>query len=95
MAESRFERFENVCVVAGGDVFVKGRHVSGNPFSIALEHPLDPTLAIGEIRFPDRGFVAGSSANRRSWGNGRAHIANPLSGKPATEMLATFVHSRK
>lgn len=52
-------------------------------------------MAIGEIRFFDWGFVAGSSANRRSWGGGHGHIADPTTGKPANHMLATFVHARE
>lgn len=52
-------------------------------------------MAIGEIRFSDWGFVAGSSANRRSWGDGRGHIADPMTKKPANRMLATFVHARE
>lgn len=93
MAKTRFEKFANVCFSAGGDVFAKGNHVSGKVFAIALEHPLDPGMAIGEIRMEVPGFVAGSSANRRSWGKSHSHVADPISETSAKDMLATFAYA--
>lgn len=95
MTKARFAGFDNVCFVAGGDVFVKGSHESGRPFAIALEHPTDPELAIGEIRLPEGGFIAGSAANRRRWGASKNHIANPLSRTCAEGMLSVFTHGNE
>lgn len=93
VAKERFEKFPNVCFSAGGDVFAKGDHVSGRVFAIALEHPLDPSLAIGEIRMETPGFVAGSSANRRSWGTSHSHVVDPISKTSARNMLANFTYA--
>ncbi|MGV9710911.1 FAD:protein FMN transferase [Gordonia sp. NPDC003424] len=73
-------------VDGGGDMRVSRRDV---PARIALEHPLDPTKAIGVVELFD-GAICASAANRRVWADWH-HIVDPRSASPAAEVLATWV----
>lgn len=59
------------------------------PIRIALEHPLDPTKAIGVVELAE-GAICASAANRRAWADWH-HIVDPRSGSPSWEVLATWV----
>lgn len=57
---------------------------------VALEHPLDPTVAIGVADLRDAALCA-SAINRRQWGDGLHHIVDPATGEPSAGVLATWV----
>jgi thiamine biosynthesis lipoprotein len=61
----------------------------GSGWNIALEHPLNTSLALGVFTLKNQGF-ASSAPSRRRWGN-KHHILDAVSGKPAQEKLSTFV----
>lgn len=75
---------------AGGDVFARG---SAPEREILLEHPDDSRKAIGKILI-DGVALAASSSNRRRWG-GAHHLLNSKTAKPADEVKAIFVISKK
>jgi thiamine biosynthesis lipoprotein len=60
------------------------------PMRIALEHPLDPSKAVGIAELADGAFCA-SATNRRSWGNGLHHVLDALTGLPVRGVIATWV----
>jgi thiamine biosynthesis lipoprotein len=62
----------------------------GVPMRIALEHPLDPTKAIGIAELADGAFCA-SATTRRAWGEGLHHVLDALTGLPTRTVLATWV----
>lgn len=72
-------------VDASGDIL----HAGPEPIRVALEHPLDPTLAIGVYELGD-GALCASAPGRRAWGTGLHHILDGLTGEPATEVAATW-----
>lgn len=53
---------------------------------VALEHPLDPALAVGVATISDRALCA-SASNRRSW-PGAHHIIDAITGRPAHAVIA-------
>lgn len=61
----------------------------GSSWNIALEHPLDTSLALGTFALRNQGF-ASSSPSRRKWGAFH-HILDGVSGVPVQERLAAFV----
>lgn len=69
----------------GGDVYARGG------WDIALEHPTEPNLSIGTIRIDD-GYFCASSGLRRRIGDFH-HLLDAHSGKPASEVIASFVES--
>jgi thiamine biosynthesis lipoprotein len=64
-------------------------HAGSNTLRIGLEHPLDPTKAIG-IASLSNGSLCASAANRRAWGDGLHHIVDVTTGLPASRVLATW-----
>ncbi|WP_187976310.1 FAD:protein FMN transferase [Mycetocola sp. JXN-3] len=76
-------------VDAGGDI----RHAGSSGLRVALEHPFDPTRAIGVIELAGsgpRGAIAGSATNRRAWGEGLHHVLDGRTGKPVDSIVATW-----
>lgn len=61
----------------------------GPGIRVALEHPLDPTMAVGVVELAD-GALAGSAVNRRAWGEGLHHILDARTGTPVREVIATW-----
>lgn len=72
-------------VDAGGDLLHRG----ATPARVALEHPDDPSLAIGVIEL-DNAALAASAPNRRTWGDGLHHILDARTGEPTRDVLATW-----
>lgn len=81
----------NVFINAGGDIYARGDNTERKMWTCYLEHPHDPTQAIGEIAIRD-GFFAGSSPRVRRWRD-RHHLVDVRTKLPANAMLATFVYA--
>ncbi len=72
-------------VDASGDLRARGNAVE----RIALEHPADPTKAIGVVELRD-GALCASASNRRSWGDGLHHVIDAVTGIPTAAVVATW-----
>ncbi len=72
-------------VDASGDLRTRGV-----PMRIALEHPLDPSKAVGVAEVTDGAFCA-SATNRRAWGDGLHHVLDAATGLPTQNVIATWV----
>ena len=82
---------------AGGDVYAR-RGKGEEPWIVLLEHPDDPSRAIGSMEL-DGHALAGSAPNRRRWGaiggpGERHHLLNPKTGEPVKGVKAVFVLAR-
>ncbi|SDH02649.1 FAD:protein FMN transferase [Microbacterium pygmaeum] len=73
-----------IVVDAGGDLAVRG-----GPQRIGLEHPYDPTRAIGVVKVADAALCA-SAINRRAWGDGLHHVLDARTGIPVRTIAATW-----
>jgi FAD:protein FMN transferase len=73
-------------VDASGDLL----HASPSPLRVALEHPRDPSMAVGVVEFSG-GALCASAANRRTWGDRLHHILDATTGLPTHRVLATWV----
>jgi thiamine biosynthesis lipoprotein len=73
-------------VDASGDLV----HAGPASVRIGLEHPLDPSKAIGVATLENASLCA-SASNRRAWGDGLHHIVDGRTGSPAREVIATWV----
>lgn len=62
----------------------------GVPMRIALEHPLDPSKAVGVANLAEGAFCA-SATTRRAWGPGLHHVLDAVTGLPTRDVLATWV----
>lgn len=77
-------------VDASGDL----RHEGVLPNRVGLEDPRDTSRIIGSINVQNMSLCA-SATNRRQWGDGVHHVLDPKTGKPAEEIIATWVLSRQ
>lgn len=73
------------CIDASGDILHKGN----GKIRVGLEHPDDPTLAIGVWEIENKSICA-SSGNRRKW-NKYHHTINPFTLESPTEVKAVWV----
>jgi thiamine biosynthesis lipoprotein len=73
-----------VVVDASGDLAVRG-----GPERVGLEHPYDPTRAIGVATVTDAALCA-SAINRRGWGDGVHHVLDARTGAPVRRIAATW-----
>jgi thiamine biosynthesis lipoprotein len=65
----------------------------GVPLRVALEHPLDPSKAIGVVELsggPEDAALCASASNRRAWGDGLHHVLDAVTGEPTSEVIATW-----
>lgn len=77
---------------AEGDVIVDGSGdlaVRGAPVRVGLEHPYDPTRAIGVVEVRDAALCA-SAITRRAWGDGLHHVLDARTGTPVQAYAATW-----
>ena len=82
-----------VLVESGVDSFVidaSGDLVNrGEPLRVGLEHPFDPSKAIGVVTLGNESLCA-SGSNRRVWGEGLHHILDGRTGRPTDDVIATW-----
>lgn len=79
----------DLVVDAGGDMRARGGAVR-----VGLEHPYDPTRAIGVIELQDAALCA-SATNRRAWGDGLHHVLDARTGVPVRTWAATWALARE
>ncbi len=73
-------------VDASGDM----RHRGRRPLTVALEHPYDPTRAIGLVPLSE-GALCASASNRRAWADGLHHVVDARTGCCVQTVVATWV----
>lgn len=80
------EHTREFSIDASGDMFHNDA-----PIRVALEHPLDPSRAIGVAELGDEMALCASATNRRAWGDGLHHVIDARTGRPTTDVIATWV----
>ena len=71
-------------VDASGDLRARGTSLR-----VALEHPADPSKAVGVVELDGRALAA-SAVNRRAWGDGLHHVLDAVTGEPVRGVVATW-----
>lgn len=64
-------------------------HSGPDSLEVALEHPYDPSQAIGTVLLRNAALCA-SAANRRAWGDGLHHVLDGATGRPIRTVVATW-----
>lgn len=75
-------------VDGSGDI----RHSGSQSIRVALEHPKDPTKAVGVANLHGDSICA-SASNRRAWGDGLHHVIDATTGLPTRRFSATWAIS--
>lgn len=78
---------DSATVDGSGDLFHDGRE----PLRVALEHPRDPSKALGVVTVEPGTALCGSATNRRTWGSGLHHVIDGRTGQPTSDVVATWV----
>ena len=73
-------------VDASGDML----HSGPAPVTVGLEHPYDPSRAIGTLQLRGRALCA-SASNRRIWADGLHHVVDACTGRSVATVVATWV----
>ena len=73
---------------ASGDLLNGGQQ----PVQVALEHPYDPSKAIGTVALGS-GALCASASNRRAWGDGLHHVLDGTTGAPVRTVVATWARA--
>ncbi|MBE9605733.1 FAD:protein FMN transferase [Acetobacteraceae bacterium H6797] len=81
----RDEGVDAFVVDGSGDLI----HAGSEMLDVGLEHPSDPSLAIGVARLKGRALCA-SASNRRAWGDFH-HVVDGRTGVPVSDVIATWV----
>lgn len=81
------EGIRDSVVDASGDLRIRGDG-AGREERVALEHPDDPSRAVGLITVRE-GALCASAGNRRAWA-GVHHILDAVTGAPARAVAATW-----
>lgn len=87
---------ESFIINGGGDIFATTQP-DGSAFTCILEHPLDTTLAIGEIEVKNAA-VACSAPNRRTWTDKKTgikahHLVSMKTGESIDDLAAVFTYA--
>jgi thiamine biosynthesis lipoprotein len=83
----RVRGLNQVTVDASGDLY----HAGTTPIRVALEHPADPTRAIGVLEVEPEQALCASAVNRRAWADGLHHVVDGRTGRPTRDVVATWV----
>jgi thiamine biosynthesis lipoprotein len=75
----------NHAINGGGDVQTAGAATPGQPWGIGVIDPFDRTSVIGRVAGHDLAVATSGTAERG------AHIVNPFTGRPATELASVTV----
>jgi thiamine biosynthesis lipoprotein len=78
------EGLDSFIIDASGDLVHRG-----DPIRVGLEHPFDPSKAIGIATIENESLCA-SGSNRRVWGEGMHHILDGRTGEPTSDIIATW-----
>lgn len=81
-------RVDHYFLNAGGDIFAKSKD-EPDPWVVLLEHPDDPSMAIGSVII-NNCAIAASASNRRKWKNNH-HLLNAKTRLPSKGVKAIFV----
>jgi FAD:protein FMN transferase len=76
---------DDYLIDASGDLVHRGE----TPVRVGLEHPFDPTQAIGICELSNAALCA-SAPGRRAWGEGLHHILDATTGDPTFSVAATW-----
>ncbi len=74
----------DLVVDASGDLVARGAALR-----VGLEHPYDPSRAIGVVAVENAALCA-SAINRRAWGGGLHHVLDARTGAPVRAYAATW-----
>jgi thiamine biosynthesis lipoprotein len=93
LAARELQDFSDVCVEAGGDVFVRGRNQVGEKWRVGIQHPRAEGLLARTLELTDAAVCTSGDYQRRAGSDGSAghHILDARTGRPVSELASVTV----
>ena len=92
MAARELRRFEHFAIDAGGDLYLGGRNLAGESWSVGIRHPRRDRELIDSLKISDAAVCTSGDYERTSpSGNGAHHILDPRTGESAEGVASVTV----
>jgi thiamine biosynthesis lipoprotein len=91
LAARELDDFQDFCVEAGGDLYVRGRNSAGEPWHVGIQHPRARGLLVRTLRLTDTAACTSGDYERRAADTGETHILDARTRRPATDLAAVTV----
>jgi thiamine biosynthesis lipoprotein len=92
LAARELEAFPDVCVEAGGDLYVHGHNLAGSDWHIGIQHPRAEGLLAHTLDVTNAAVCTSGDYERRAGaGAGEAHILDARTHRPVTELASVTV----
>jgi FAD:protein FMN transferase len=92
LAARELQRYPNVCVEAGGDLYVRGRNPVGDAWQIGIQHPRAEGVLARTLHLTDTAVCTSGDYERRAGeGVGDSHILDARTRRPVTDLASVTV----
>ena len=92
LAARELQSFADFSVEAGGDLFVRGHNVAGEPWNIGIQHPRAEGLLARTLQVTDAAVCTSGDYERRASGPGNeGHILDARTARPVTDLASVTV----
>ncbi len=92
LAVQELGEYPDVCVEAGGDVYVRGRNTAGDFWQVGIQHPRAEGLLASTLRVSDVAVCTSGDYERRAPGPSAApHILDARTQRPVTDLASVTV----
>jgi thiamine biosynthesis lipoprotein len=92
LAMTELAEFADVCVEAGGDLFVRGHNAAGEAWHVGIQHPRADGLLARTLHLTDTAVCTSGDYERRSPGaDGVGHILDARTRQPITDLASVTV----
>jgi FAD:protein FMN transferase len=92
LAVRELATYRDVCVEAGGDVFVRGHNAAGDLWRIGIQHPRAEGVLARTLEVTDCAVCTSGDYERRSSGpTGEGHILDARTRRPVSDLASVTV----
>ena len=90
LAERALEDYADICIEAGGDVYVRGRNADGEAWHIGIQHPRAEGLLARTLHVTDSAVCTSGDYERRI-DSGQSHILHGRTHQPIGDLASVTV----
>jgi FAD:protein FMN transferase len=92
LAVRELAEYTDVCLEAGGDLYVRGRNPSGDLWSVGIQHPRAEGMLARTLRVTDAAVCTSGDYERRAPGPGaEGHILDARTRRPVSDLASVTV----
>ena len=88
LAARELSQFADVCIEAGGDLYLRGRNEDGSPWRVGIQHPVEEDLVVHALTPGDGAVCTSGGYERRAPAGEGHHLVDARTGR-AVESLAS------